>query len=68
MPDLRKPFSTIDPKVLAFCRGAQICPTDCDDDCEADCHEWHQPHARRDHQPDECTSVDRTTADGGEQQ
>jgi hypothetical protein len=61
MTDL-EPFRHVDPKILAFCRGAQICPTDCDDDCEAPCHEDHQPNYRRNHQSDQCPSADRPPA------
>lgn len=55
----REPFRHVDPKVLAFCQGAAICPTDCDDDCDALCHEWHAIPSRRDHQPDQCPSAER---------
>lgn len=57
-----EPFRHVDPATLAFCQGAQICPTDCDDNCDAPCHEWHQPTYRRDHRPDECPSVERHAA------
>ena len=62
MTDTRESFRHVDPITLAFCQGAQICPTDCDDDCDTPCHEWHAIPARRDHQPDECPSAERTTA------
>lgn len=62
MSETHAPFSAVDPITLAFCQGAQICTIDCDDDCEALCHEWHQPPARRDHQPDECPSAARANA------
>lgn len=61
MTDTRESFRHVDPKTLAFCRGAQICPTDCDDDCDTPCHEWHAIPARRDHQPDECPSAARAS-------
>ncbi|MEV7140736.1 hypothetical protein [Streptomyces tauricus] len=60
MTDTDPAFRHADPAILAFCQGAQICPTDCDDDCEADCHEWHAIPSRRDHQPDECPSAARS--------
>lgn len=62
MTETRESFRHVDPKILAFCKGAQICPTDCDDDCDTPCHEWHAIPARRDHQPDECPSAERATA------
>ncbi|MFE3031542.1 hypothetical protein ACFXKY_07825 [Streptomyces canus] len=59
MTNTRESFRHVDPTVLAFCEGAQICPTDCDDDCDTPCHEWHAIPSRRDHQPDECPSAAR---------
>lgn len=56
----RPPFRHVPANILAFCRGAQICPTGCDDDCEADCHESHTIPVRRGHQPDECPSAERS--------
>lgn len=55
--DARPPSDT----VLAFCQGAQICPTDCDDDCETACHEAHYPASRRSHKPDQCPSRERSS-------
>lgn len=61
MTDTCEPFRHVDATLLAFCQGAQICTTDCDDDCDAPCHEWHQPTYQRCHQPDECPSAQRAT-------
>ena len=46
----------------AFCTGAQICFTDCDDTCPTDgscadlCHELTKPEAEQAHSPADCPS------------
>lgn len=42
---------------LAFCEGARICPTGCDDDCEDVCHSVHDIPQRREHEYEDCPAV-----------
>ncbi|MFD5509149.1 hypothetical protein ACFWIB_15410 [Streptomyces sp. NPDC127051] len=51
----------------AFCSGAEICYTDCDDTCPTDgacatlCHELGKLPDERHHDPADCPVTQRTT-------